>query len=181
MQCIVASTVHENHAIICKILNFWIIYHVSPGIEMCQIGQNGCRQSWGRELFTVMAATGSYGLSPGDLRALMGKRKEAMVAALEDEGGTAGLMEKLKTSPEGLVGEEADLERRREVFGQNWIPASKSKSFLRLLWDAFLDPLLIILAIFALVGLVMSLYSKFSEEEGDEENLEWIETVSLQL
>ena len=89
-------------------------------------------------------------------------------------------MEKLKTSPEGLVGEEADLERRREVFGQNWIPASKSKSFLRLLWDAFLDPLLIILAIFALVGLVMSLYSRFSKE-GDKENLEWIESVSLQL
>ena len=127
-----------------------------------------------------MAAAGSFGLRPGDLRALMGKRKERMVAALEEEGGTAGLMEKLKTCPEGLVGDEADLKRRRQVFGQNWIPAAKSKSFLRLLWDAFLDPLLIILAVFALVGLGMSLYSKFSEEEGDEESYEWIEPVSLQ-
>ena len=127
-----------------------------------------------------MAVAGSFGLSPGDLRALMGKRKERMVAALEEEGGTAGLMEKLKTCPEGLVGDEADLKRRRQVFGQNWIPVAKSKSFFRLLWDAFLDPLLIILAVFALVGLGMSLYSKFSEEEGDEESYEWIEPVSLQ-
>jgi len=126
-----------------------------------------------------MAATGSYDLGPGDLRALMGKRKEEMVAALEDEGGTAGLMEKLKTCPEGLVaGDEADLKRRREVFGQNWIPAAKSKSFLRLLWEAFLDPLLIILAAFALVGLGLSLYTKFSEE-GGEESLEWLEPVAI--
>ena len=133
------------------------------------------------EQCSVMAATGSYDLGPGDLRALMGKRKEEMVAALEDEGGTAGLMEKLKTCPEGLVaGDEADLKRRREVFGQNWIPAAKSKSFLRLLWEAFLDPLLIILAAFALVGLGLSLYTKFSDE-GGEESLEWLEPVSLQL
>ena len=128
-----------------------------------------------------MAATGSYDLSPGDLRALMGKRKEGMVAALEGEGGTAALMKKLKTCSKGLVGDEADLKRRREVFGQNWIPASKSKSFLRLLWDAFLDPLLIILAIFALVGLGMSLYTKFNSENDEEESFEWIEPVSLQL
>ena len=128
-----------------------------------------------------MASTGSFGLSPGDLRALMGKRKEAMVTALEEEGGTAGLMEKLKTSTEGLVGDEADLKRRREIFGQNWIQASKSRSFLRLLWDAFLDPLLIILAVFALVGLGMSLYNQFSEEGGDEESFEWVEPVSFQL
>jgi len=126
-----------------------------------------------------MAATGSYDLSPGDLRALMGKRKEGMVAALEGEGGTAALMKKLKTCSKGLVGDEADLKRRREVFGQNWIPASKSKSFLRLLWDAFLDPLLIILAIFALVGLGMSLYTKFSSEEDEEESFEWIEPVAI--
>ena len=128
-----------------------------------------------------MTAAGSFGMSPGDLRTLMGKRKEGMMAALEDEGGTAGLMEKLKTCPEGLTRDEADLKRRREVFGQNWIPAAKSRSFLRLLWDAFLDPLLIILAVFALVGLGMSLYNQFSGTEEDEKSFEWIEPVSFQV
>jgi len=78
-----------------------------------------------------------------------------------------------------VAGDEADLKRRREVFGQNWIPAAKSKSFLRLLWDAFLDPLLIILAVFALVGLGLNLYTKFSKEDGKEESLEWIEPVAI--
>ena len=128
-----------------------------------------------------MAGAGNFGLGPDDLRALMGKRKEGMVAALKDKGGTAGLMVKLKTCPEGLTRDENDLKRRREVFGQNWIPAAKSRSFLRLLWDAFLDPLLIILAIFALVGLSMSVYNELSGEEGDEESFEWIEPVSLQV
>ena len=128
-----------------------------------------------------MAGAGTFGLDPDDLRALMGKRKEGMVAALKDKGGTAGLMEKLKTCPEGLTRDENDLKRRREVFGQNWILAAKSRSFLRLLWDAFLDPLLIILAIFALVGLSMSVYNEIIEEEGDEESFEWIEPVSLQV
>ena len=127
-----------------------------------------------------MAAAGSFGISPDDLQALMKKRKEEMVAALEEEGGTDGLMEKLKTSSEGLVGDESDLQRRREIFGRNWIPAAKSKSFLRLLWEAFLDPLLIILAVFALIGLCMSLYSKYSEDDGGEESFEWIESVSIE-
>ena len=127
-----------------------------------------------------MAAAGSFGISPDDLQALMKKRKEEMVAALEEEGGTDGLMERLKTSSEGLVGDESDLQRRREIFGRNWIPAAKSKSFLRLLWEAFLDPLLIILAVFALIGLCMSLYSKYSEDDGGEESFEWIESVSIE-
>ena len=127
-----------------------------------------------------MAAAGSFGISPDDLQALMKKRKEEMVAALEEKGGTDGLMEKLKTSSEGLVGDESDLQRRREIFGRNWIPAAKSKSFLRLLWEAFLDPLLIILAVFALIGLCMSLYSKYSEDDGGEESFEWIESVSIE-
>ena len=127
-----------------------------------------------------MAAAGSFGISPDDLQALMKKRKEEMVVALEEKGGTDGLMEKLKTSSEGLVGDESDLQRRREIFGRNWIPAAKSKSFLRLLWEAFLDPLLIILAVFALIGLCMSLYSKYSEDDGGEESFEWIESVSVE-
>ena len=127
-----------------------------------------------------MAAAGSFGISPDDLQALMKKRKEEMVVALEEKGGTDGLMEKLKTSSEGLVGDESDLQRRREIFGRNWIPAAKSKSFLRLLWEAFLDPLLIILAVFALIGLCMSLYSKYSEDDGGEESFEWIESVSIE-
>ena len=92
------------------------------------------------------------------------------------------MTEKLQTSSDGLDGEEEDLKRRRDVFGPNWVPAAKSKSFLRLLWEAFLDPLLIILAIFAIVALGLNIYTVYGEEDGgrdsEEAKFEWVEPVS---
>ena len=93
------------------------------------------------------------------------------------------MTEKLHTSSDGLDGEEEDLKRRRDVFGPNWVPAAKSKSFLRLLWEAFLDPLLIILAIFAIVALGLNIYTVYGEEDGGrdskEAKFEWVEPVSI--
>ena len=112
----------------------------------------------------------------------MDKRKQEMVEALEEQGGITSLMEKLQTSSDGLDGEEEDLKRRRDVFGPNWVPAAKSKSFLRLLWEAFLDPLLIILAIFAIVALGLNIYTAFGEEDDGRDSVEakfeWVEPVS---
>ena len=92
------------------------------------------------------------------------------------------MKEKLQTSSDGLDGEEEDMKRRRDVFGPNWVPAAKSKSFLRLLWEAFLDPLLIILAIFAIVALGLNIYTVYGEEDGgrdsEEAKFEWVEPVS---
>ena len=93
------------------------------------------------------------------------------------------MKEKLQTSSDGLDGEEEDMKRRRDVFGPNWVPAAKSKSFLRLLWEAFLDPLLIILAIFAIVALGLNIYTVYGEEDGgrdsEEAKFEWVEPVSI--
>ena len=102
--------------------------------------------------------------------------------ALEEQGGITSLTEKLQTGSDGLVGEEKDLKRRRDVFGPNWVPAAKSKSFLRLLWEAFLDPLLIVLAIFAIVALGLNIYTAFGEEDDGRDSVEakfeWVEPVS---
>ena len=76
-----------------------------------------------------MAAESPYDVSSDALRTLMGKRKQEMVEALEEQGGITSLMEKLQTSSDGLDDEEEDLKRRRDVFGPNWVPAAKSKSF----------------------------------------------------
>ena len=129
-----------------------------------------------------MAPESPYDVSSDALRTLMGKRKQEMVEALEEQGGMSSLTEKLQTSSDGLDGEEEDLKRRRDVFGPNWVPAAKSKSFLRLLWEAFLDPLLIILAIFAMVALGLNIYTVYGEEDGgrdsEEAKFEWVEPVS---
>ena len=128
-----------------------------------------------------MAAESHFDVSSDALRTLMGKRKQEMVEALEEQVGITSLTEKLQTSSDGLDGEEEDLKRRRDVFGPNWVPAAKSKSFFRLLWEAFLDPLLIILAIFAIVALGLNIYTAFGEDGGrdsEEAKFEWVEPVS---
>uniref|UniRef100_A0A5F9DJ38 Cation-transporting P-type ATPase N-terminal domain-containing protein n=1 Tax=Oryctolagus cuniculus TaxID=9986 RepID=A0A5F9DJ38_RABIT len=58
----------------------------------------------------------------------------------------------------GLSGNPADLEKRRQVFGQNLIPPKKPKTFLELVWEALQDVTLIILEIAAIISLVLSFY-----------------------
>lgn len=63
----------------------------------------------------------------------------------------------------GLSGNPADLEKRRQVFGQNLIPPKKPKTFLGLVWEALQDVTLIILEIAAIISLVLSFYQSSTE------------------
>uniref|UniRef100_W5N924 Calcium-transporting ATPase n=1 Tax=Lepisosteus oculatus TaxID=7918 RepID=W5N924_LEPOC len=67
---------------------------------------------------------GEFGCSLEDLRSLMELRgTEAVVKIQEDYGDTEGLCKRLKTSPtEGLPGIETDLDKRKVIYGQNFIP-----------------------------------------------------------
>uniref|UniRef100_A0A8C3KIK8 Calcium-transporting ATPase n=1 Tax=Calidris pygmaea TaxID=425635 RepID=A0A8C3KIK8_9CHAR len=58
----------------------------------------------------------------------------------------------------GLSGNPTDLEKRRQVFGQNFIPPKKAKTFLQLVWEALQDVTLIILEIAAIISLGLSFY-----------------------
>jgi len=49
----------------------------------------------------------------------------------------------------GLSDNPTDLEKRRQVFGQNFIPPKKAKTFLQLVWEALQDVTLIILETWA--------------------------------
>ncbi|XDA81395.1 hypothetical protein R6Z07M_011298 [Ovis aries] len=57
-----------------------------------------------------------------------------------------------------LSGNPADLEKRKQVFGENQIPPKKPKTFLELVWEALQDVTLIILEIAAIISLVLSFY-----------------------
>jgi Ca2+ transporting ATPase len=50
------------------------------------------------------------------------------------------------------------------VFGQNFIPPKKAKSFLELVWEALQDVTLIILEIAAIISLALSFYQPPGEE-----------------
>lgn len=64
----------------------------------------------------------------------------------------------------GLSGDPADLERRCQTFGQNFIPPKKPKTFLELVWEALQDVTLIILEAAAIISLGLSFYQPPGKE-----------------
>ncbi|XP_078500810.1 plasma membrane calcium-transporting ATPase 4 isoform X2 [Lissotriton helveticus] len=103
---------------------------------------------------------GDFGCTLEDMRGLMELRGGEAVTRINDVyGGVQNICRRLKTSPvEGLSGNPADLEKRRQVFGQNVIPPKKAKTFLQLVWEALQDVTLIILEIAAIISLGLSFY-----------------------
>ncbi|XP_005534530.1 PREDICTED: plasma membrane calcium-transporting ATPase 3, partial [Pseudopodoces humilis] len=136
-----------------------------------------------------------FGLALPELRALMELRgSEALLRLQRDLGGVPGLCRRLRTSPtDGLSEGPPELERRRRVFGRNWIPPRRPKSFAALVWEALQDVTLVILEVAALVSLGLSFYappgaadeacgqlSGGSEDPGEAE-AGWIEGAAILL
>ncbi|XP_005640820.1 plasma membrane calcium-transporting ATPase 4 isoform X2 [Canis lupus familiaris] len=115
---------------------------------------------------TVESREGDFGCTVMDLRKLMELRSTDGVDQINVHyGGVMNLCSRLKTNPvEGLSGNPADLEKRKQVFGQNLIPPKKPKTFLELVWEALQDVTLIILEIAAIISLVLSFYRPPGEE-----------------
>ncbi|KAM6143942.1 plasma membrane calcium-transporting ATPase 3 isoform 1-T1 [Erethizon dorsatum] len=109
---------------------------------------------------------GGFGCTLAELRALMELRgAEALQKIQEAYGDVGGLCRRLKTSPtEGLADNTNDLEKRRQIYGQNFIPPKQPKTFLQLVWEALQDVTLIILEVAAIVSLGLSFYAPPGEE-----------------
>ncbi|XP_048875156.1 plasma membrane calcium-transporting ATPase 1a isoform X1 [Brienomyrus brachyistius] len=109
---------------------------------------------------------GDFGCSLKELRSLMELRgAEALHKLQESYGDVQGLCNRLKSSPiEGLSGHPADIDKRKETFGMNFIPPKKPKTFLQLVWEALQDVTLIILEVAAIVSLGLSFYKPPDEE-----------------
>ncbi|XP_031800993.1 plasma membrane calcium-transporting ATPase 3 isoform X2 [Sarcophilus harrisii] len=138
---------------------------------------------------------GGFGCTLPELRSLMELRgAEALQKIQETYGDVSGLCKRLKTSPtEGLSDNVTDLEKRRQIYGQNFIPPKKPKTFLQLVWEALQDVTLIILEIAAIISLGLSFYappgeqsdacgnvSAGAEDEGEAE-AGWIEGAAILL
>ncbi|XP_076131627.1 plasma membrane calcium-transporting ATPase 3b isoform X2 [Alosa pseudoharengus] len=139
--------------------------------------------------------TEDFGVTLDELRDLMELRgPEALQKIQESYGDTEGLCQRLKSSTtEGLSGHPADLEKRGQAFGQNFIPPKKAKTFLALVWEALQDVTLIILEIAAIISLALSFYQppgdeteacgnvqSGAEDEGEAE-AGWIEGAAILL
>ncbi|XP_060135679.1 plasma membrane calcium-transporting ATPase 1 isoform X4 [Zootoca vivipara] len=137
---------------------------------------------------------GDFGITLEELRDLMELRSADALHKIQDCYGDAhGICTRLKTSPnEGLSGNPADIERRAAVFGKNFIPPKKPKTFLQLVWEALQDVTLIILEIAAIVSLGLSFYQPpggneavcgtvAAGEDEDESETGWIEGAAILL
>ncbi|XP_078399522.1 plasma membrane calcium-transporting ATPase 2 isoform X10 [Cetorhinus maximus] len=138
---------------------------------------------------------GEFGCSLNELRSFMELRGSEAVQKIQDTyGDMNGFCRRLKTSPtEGLAGNPADLENRRQTFGRNFIPPKKPKTFLQLIWEALQDVTLIILELAAIISLGLSFYQPPGErsemcgsaaggvEDEGESEAGWIEGAAILL
>ncbi|KAI6190223.1 Calcium-transporting ATPase [Aphelenchoides bicaudatus] len=104
-----------------------------------------------------------------ELRKLMESRGPDSLLKLENEyGGLDGFCERLRVDPvKGLPTDADYLAERRQKFGANTIPKAKSKSFLRLVFDASRDPTLIILVASGIFSLVLSFFEPGGSDKSD--------------
>ncbi|KAI9293093.1 calcium-translocating P-type ATPase, partial [Neoconidiobolus thromboides FSU 785] len=151
-------------------------------------------------LSTINEKSSHFKYSPGELKALFDPKNINLLGEL---GGTPGLVEGLHANVEtGLrdvspsLSDSTALQKldssdinvaRAKHFGINRLPPVKTKSFLKLCWEALQDKVMIILSIAALVSLAIGIYqdvsgsgshgSKKSAKDADKPH--WIEGVAI--
>ncbi|KAG8647926.1 calcium-transporting ATPase 10, plasma membrane-type isoform X2 [Manihot esculenta] len=99
--------------------------------------------------------SGGFGIGQDELSTMT---RDNSVVTLEQIGGVHGVSDLLNTNLEkGILGDDADLLKRRNEFGSNTYPEKKGKSFWRLLWEACQDYTLIILMVATVISLALGI------------------------
>ncbi|KAL4109487.1 hypothetical protein PRIC1_001187 [Phytophthora ramorum] len=119
----------------------------------------------------------SFKLVTGDLIRLIETPHEKQQEVLSGMGGLDGIAAALDVDPrQGLdTNNAADLEKREEFFGKNYVPPPKAKSFLELMWDAFQDITIIVLTISGFISIILSV------TVGDHPETGWVEGACIIL
>jgi Ca2+ transporting ATPase len=119
----------------------------------------------------------SFKLVTGDLIRLVETPHEKQNDALTSLGGLEGVAAALGVEPrQGLDSNNAaDLQKREECFGRNYVEPPKAKSFLELMWDAFQDITIIVLTISGFISIILSV------TVGDHPETGWVEGACIIL
>lgn len=106
-----------------------------------------------------------FAFSITQLQSLVDPKDASILQVL---GGTSGILSGLHVDPNfGISNDEKSannsnhsitIVKRQEVFGANRLAPVKSKSFLRLVWEALQDKVMILLSIAAVVSLSIGIY-----------------------
>lgn len=116
-----------------------------------------------------------FTLLPGDLIRLVESTRETGEQNLRKLGGVQGVAKALNVDLKyGIHSEDAsDHQRREEVYGKNYIPPPKSYGILELMWEAFKDITIIVLAVSGAISVVLS------STVGDHQDTGWIEGTCI--
>ncbi|KAF2825851.1 calcium-translocating P-type ATPase [Ophiobolus disseminans] len=146
-----------------------------------------------------------FAFSPGQLNKMLNPKSIGAFIAL---GGLPGLEAGLRTDVDaGLSLEETELAGsvrhmdvtdagppasgshageafydRKRIFKHNMLPAKKSKSFLKLMWEAYYkESVLILLTVAAVISLALGLYETFGVDHGPNAppSVDWIEGCAI--
>jgi len=103
-------------------------------------------------------ASGKYGFTLRELRALMELRQAEGLEKFNEYGGADGIAKRLRTDKEnGIQGNiSQEVQERQEMYSVNYIPPKKPKSFMELAWEACQDLTLIILIACAVISIVLA-------------------------
>lgn len=91
----------------------------------------------------------------------------------------------LKTSADGLEISLPDHDERIKQFGINKLPEKKTKSFLKIAWEAMQDKVLILLSVAAVISLALGLYETFGQPPDTDRfgnplpRVDWVEGVAI--
>ncbi|XP_044463633.1 calcium-transporting ATPase 8, plasma membrane-type-like isoform X2 [Mangifera indica] len=109
-----------------------------------------------------LVSSGDFPIGQEQLTSLT---RDHNISALQQCGGVKGLSDLLKTNLEkGINGDDADLLKRRNVFGSNTYPKKRGRSFWMFLWEAWQDLTLIILMVAAVVSLALGIKTEGTKE-----------------
>ncbi|KAG6552449.1 hypothetical protein Mapa_006010 [Marchantia paleacea] len=113
-------------------------------------------------LYREKAAKNGFGVDAATLATMVEKNDKD---TLNNLGRVQGLAAQLQvTEKRGVSEDEADIQKRKEVFGSNTYPEKPPKGFFVFVWEAMQDLTLMILAVCALISLAVGIPTEGLQE-----------------
>lgn len=150
----------------------------------------------GNDQDTIVSNLGDFTVQPRDLaNCLADKDIDGLLklgsssegrSSSQDRGSTKSLLDALQTDEKnGLANDQCSEDGAKErirVYGRNKLPEREMKSFLRFLWEAFCDKVLIILTIAAAVSFALGMWQDFGPHHDPKEpRVNWVEGVAISM
>ncbi|KAI0908278.1 calcium-translocating P-type ATPase [Ustulina deusta] len=138
-----------------------------------------------KSLLAFRALGGLAGIQHGlqtDISTGLSLDETAVPSRVTFDQATKGTPGKLQGSPEPSSNPDSRaFTDRVRVYGNNILPAKKATPLWRLIWIAFKDKVIILLAIAAVVSLALGLYETFGvkHEPGSPPAVDWVEGVAI--